>query len=415
MAEARRRRRRQRAVPQSSKLPLRYYPQLFLRCYGEQDQARFYDVYEKIEGSPHCRVRYNVRVCHNEEKVEIFRSRTNTLVMQSFGGIFESSHQMNVMDPSNTVVGKIDNDTVETTSNVPIDLLIDWDFVVTMPEAPQLRPLSLRDPAGYEKCQIYGHEHMGCTVMRIVNTRFINSSEMAKTFVILAATKRFYDTYKYHQQPVPVGILNMMGMARAPPADMSVLQNMSRVKIRAAARNYNGEIFLDVLDASDHKIIAVVTAANGYVIVRDTFREAQVTMTKLFVGNNNVFHLIDSNSRQFGTMNPSGSKMEDIYEMNSRLSEYQGDAHPQYERKTRKISYHKVSSDVRPAGDYGCVAEYGHEKGMATILLNMDEWLDVRKKAMILIRAVKIAYEQFRTWDDIILPTMNDYLYRPKL
>ena len=73
---------------------------------------------------------------------------------------------------------------------------------------------------------------------------------------------------------------------------------------------------------------------------------------------------------------------------------------------------HQVFLGTEPTG-YTCVAEYYKMKNDACIYIRLLNTLDLRKKAVILSRAVFVSAMYYKMFQGLVIPRVDSYSFRP--
>ena len=401
------------AESQSTSESTNCYPHLYIRCYGEQNRVRYYLVYQSVPKTRFSTLQYRLRVVEDGERVTIFRSVSQDAVLRGTGGLLNPANFMTVSTASdNTVLGVLDSRSIDTSSEVPAATSFSWYLIsVTPRECEQQRALCVRKAGVFtDKCRIYGLDSADTVVIKIVDTHFLDRLELPKMMVILTALRLYYQLHKYHERPMPVGILSMMSRGVPLCPDLSVLQDVDRVRLRVAAINHAGEYYIEVLIVPTHYIILVITASleQDVLLIKDSFGELQCKLSQV-TDSTRFMHLTDSKSRLFGTLDLELSEMTDNHDHTRPLRECKTVSKKESEGEKRLIFYHdSTSEDVEP------VADYYQEKDTGILNLRLGQQLDVRKKALVLARAVKVAFQHFQMWENYMLPLLYSYPYRSR-
>lgn len=213
----------------------------------------------------------------------------------------------------------------------------------------------------------------------------------------------YYSVLKYHKFPVPNVILGMMPRGMPSIPDLSILENMSQVRIRLACINRNMRFYADILSETAKEILMVVSD-KGYADLsldfRDTYSIVQFTVSRL--EDLHIFVVEACDETAVGTVCHKSGVISATNDSGSYKLFTKAEPRPSQQSP---INLHKQGTSVR-------AAEFCREKETGDVALGMLESLDLSKKALILGRAITAALKVFKMYDHAVVLMHRDYDYR---
>ena len=102
-------------------------------------------------------------------------------------------------------------------------------------------------------CCIFGVRESTTVLAKLLNI-YVCKHNAPQLIVTLANLKYYYSVQQYYQHSVPAGILGLMNRGMPCFPSLSILQNMSRVRIRTSCINPGGH-WLDIFDEASKEIL----------------------------------------------------------------------------------------------------------------------------------------------------------------
>ena len=392
------------------------YPVLFIRCRGIQDQVKHYFVFERQEG-PETHLLYRLQVNENTQEARALKLNIEEVVIESRGGLHAYNQQMTVIDYAGGIVGTMDNRVLITNPSAQDPKLgYTWQVATVTSEDrnPDSSHISMMDSAGRENAKITGFKASASVAIKLVSLNLMRQSPTTKLMLMMAGLKIYYGVHRFHQLPVPVGIPCMMSSGTPLPPDLSILANMSHVRIRMAERTRHIETFLEVLDAQSNKIILVITETGThtvYLTCKDRFGIVQFMTVNTGHAKGNLVstRVRDHFLNHFGTIFTASKELSDHHDSATVLKERSINPRPS-QRSDYQVK--QIMINRPPTSTQVCAAEYYLDADSNDLIVTMLLTLDVRKKALVLTQAIITAVTEFGIKNLAPLPTVNDYSYQ---
>lgn len=391
---------------------------LYIRCDGIHDQIKLYSVFgtdfsQNTTGSTTKRcskVIYKIIVKEPTEEVTVVEPDTEEVVVHSSGGLFQPNGRISILGGvGGQVVAVIDEQRLVTTTPVGYQREVHWgwNFNAIDPRDPKQTIMIHNQLTSYNLVQIWGIRHSAVVAAKILYSE-LKADKEKKLMIILAALKMYYSVLKYHAFPVPNGILCMMPKGTPSPPDLSILESMSRVRIRLSCVDKNMHFFADVLSEDSLKILMVV-ANRRYRDQNYFFRDIYgiVQFTTCLSSNKDIFDVQLGNGTPVGTINHQSGAITATNETDFYMMFAKANPRPSQLAQTKvgQINMHRRGTNY-------CAAEVYRERETGDIALCMLNTLNVSTKALILGRAITAAHLIFRFYDDHLLAMRPDYPYR---
>ena len=390
------------------------YHGLFIRCIGIHDEMKHYIGF----GIPYSETRtrketinlYKLIVDERIEQVTVVEHDSENVLLQSCGGLLDSAGKMTVIDPmQNAFRGTLDNSIIDFKIREQPVQHIRWGWA--------LRPFNPRE---YKKnlwvrnqfttrslCEIWGIRESTTVSIRFLCS-YVRENKLPQLAALMAILKYYYGVQQYHQHPVPVGILGLMQKGMPCFPSLSILDNMSRVRIRTSCMNSESHHWLDVLDENTREILLVIRDTPGNQTFDFQFRDTYgITQFARQTQNTNGFFVQDHEGSIIGNICLTTKIISAANDKDSHLTVAKLDrAHSQLSNTTsfQIICNTGTSSFV--------VAEFYFDYLSSNMMLSMLKDLDVHKKALALTQAMLTALLFYKIHSKTMLPIFPGYSYR---
>lgn len=388
---------------------------IFIRCFGQHDQIKLYKVFGLDHTLPIAEKGtaenlYKIIINESVEQVTLMEHDSENILLQSSGGLFDSESQMTIIDPvNNTLKALINKCVISAKININLAGITEWWWnfnAISSNNEKDLYVYNQKDNADLFK--ICGMSQ-SITVATKIFRKTIILNKTLQLIVTMASLKYYYNVQKYYQHPVPVGILGLMNRGVPCFPSLSILQNMSRVRIRLSCVNQARDQFLDVFDEGSKEILMVVDVKRHSDIsgrFNDTYGITQFScerdqLTRLMFAQDHAKKVI-------GTICITTGVISATNDCDSYLLIKKVDSIPsqQAEKHCWQLELHDDKPKV-------CVADFYQETESRDIVLSMFKGLDVHKKALILTHAMTTAVLFFKIFHKIMTPFIpGGYPYR---
>ena len=388
----------------------RAFTALFIRCLGKHNEMKHYTVFGVRQSSKTATVwinLYKLIVDERIQQVTVIEHDSESVMLQSSGGLFDPTGKMTVIDPvENKVRGTLDNHRIDITiMEQPVDnIRWHWDFN-SINANDNEKTLHVRNRTNtIHFCRVWGLRNSTTVSARILRKSIKKKLTLVVAF---ASLKYYYSVQQYYQHPVPVGILGLMNRGMPCFPSLSILDNMSRVRIRTSCINSGGRHWLDIFDENTNEILLVISDNSRGKIdfhFRDTYGIIQFAVLN---PTHNLYLVQDHESNNIGRICLTTRMISDTNDRHS---------HMQIEKITKPHS-HETCKDIfqhicHTQTSRFVAAEVCCEYKNRNIVLSMLKDLDVHKKALCLAHAMQTAALFYKVYENVLLPTFPDYSYR---
>ena len=389
------------------------YHTIFIRCCGKHDEIKHciaFGMKQTQPGSADVTVNlYKVLVDERIEQVTVLELDSENVILQSSGGLFDPRGKMTVIDPvNNKVRGTLDDHRIDVTiMEQPVDRVRwRWDFN-SINAGNTEKMLFVRNQADtMDLWRVWGLSNSSTVTAKIFK-KTIMTKQLQTLVVIIASLKYYYNVQQYYHHPVPVGILGLMNKGMPCFPTLSILDNISHVRIRPSFKNPQGHRWFDVIDEASKEICLVISLDSRGLMnfqFRDTYGIVQFAVTQN--QPETFFSVQDHENINIGSICTGTRVLSAANDRDSHITVIKVDqSHYQQTKHAFHLICNKQPSPF-VAAEFYC--EYENN----TIILSMLKDLDVHKKALALAQTLMTALFFYKIQHKMILPTFPGYAYR---
>ena len=383
------------------------YTSLFIRCWGEHEQIKYYLVYG-TDNDGESKILYKLRVNEEMEQVDLCGYNSNIVVLATYGGLFDNCQELTVVNASkDTVIAMVNSEHITTSLEITNPYLtVNWRLQRSARYDTAIKSLVIKDQSGLDIATIYGNNQSSAVAITISKVTLSHLYVLKRVLVILAAFKLYYCLHHYHEQPVPAEIPSMMPAAAPSPPDLCQLRRVAAVRMRLSCMNHSGDSFVEVLDQFTRRILFVVEiiGRSNALIFTDLFGKIQLTAHETTDRSHWNILVFDHAQTCLGTIDKQN------FTISSRRD---GEIFDEQLVKPTPFQLCKLQIPTLVSQKTGLfAASYYLESRSNDVILNMLETMDVDKKALMLTRALGIAIVSYKMTKDTMLPVVADYQYR---
>ena len=394
----------------------REFHTICVRCFGKHNEMKHYIAFgmrKSQSGTADDSINlYKLIVDERMEQVTAIEYDSENLVLQSSGGLFDPTGRMTVIDPvNNKVRGTLDDHRIDVTTTEPQQVSRArwcWDFNSINANIGE-KYLFVRNQVNTMDLWRAWGVRRSTTVSAVIFKTSIQKHKLQTLIVILASLKYYYNIQQYYQHPVPDGILGLMQKGMPCFPTLSILDNMSRVRMRISCRKQERHQWLDIFDEDSKKIQLVISDSSSAAAIgmqfRDTFGIIQFTVLQDVLTG--LYFVRDHGTNAVGTICLKSSIISATNDNESYMLIEKVDPRPsqQTEKHNWQINFHKNATQF-------CAGEFYCEPATRNIVISMLKDLDVHKKALILAHAMVTAVLFYKIYHKMMVPVFEEYPYR---
>ena len=392
----------------------REFHTICVRCFGKHNEMKHYIAFgmrKSQSGTADDSINlYKLIVDERMEQVTAIEYDSENLVLQSSGGLFDPTGRMTVIDPvNNKVRGTLDDHRIDVTTTEPQQVSRArwcWDFNSINANIGE-KYLFVRNQVNTMDLWRAWGVRRSTTVSAVIFKTSIQKHKLQTLIVILASLKYYYNIQQYYQHPVPDGILGLMQKGMPCFPTLSILDNISHVRIRPSFKNSQGHRWFDVIDEASKEICLVISLDSRGLInfqFRDTYGIVQFAVTE--IQPETFYSVQDHENINIGSICTGTRVLSAANDRDSHITVIKVDqSHYQQTKHAFQLICHKQPSPF-VAAEFYC--EYENN----TIILSMLKDLDVHKKALALAQTLMTALFFYKIQHKMILPTFPGYTYR---